>query len=84
VGLAARDHHHQEIDVRAARQVRDTLPETAAGQDVRAQHKSNTSPGAWEDQHENNTDKTAFTGTAVNMACKHLARTYAGQAGRDI
>jgi hypothetical protein len=27
------------------------------------QHKSNTSPGAREDQHENNTDKTAFPGT---------------------
>jgi hypothetical protein len=27
------------------------------------QHKSNTSPAIYEDQHAGNTDKTAFTGT---------------------
>jgi hypothetical protein len=42
-------------------------PETGAAAMVERacweQHKSNTSPAIYEDQHAGNTDKTAFTGT---------------------
>jgi hypothetical protein len=40
-----------------------TRSERREGRASLMQHKTNTSPGIGEDQHADNTNKTAFTGT---------------------